>query len=350
MDLFEALEWSRWKTLSLELKSQVINQVLMYFVSPLKKISEVNYQQFELDGVKCSTFECTIDGERFVLVPGNKAAILGWNAGIAGIAHDAWDTLGDDSDKIYRAARKNYGLQTAQEWTDYVNELTSPLRKVVIPPMLIQKKARPAGTTYVGDLNMITGEFKGDKEAFSAIEAEISKHFKQPASFEESLTMEIPNEIFAENNFYAILSDKRETYAIYQHQNCSLNSLRKQVQAQVFDLPTEDQWEYALSAATRKLFRWGNDLREDQSYYGEKVSQGICQANMFGLKFSHALNHWELTDDNYLKLEKLVKVGNDLYDHLPLASYYRSHKLIAAEDLLAPCDYYFRKVILIQNH
>lgn len=60
MHLFEALEWSNWKNLSIEVKNQVINQVLMYFVSPLKRISDVEYKEFELAGVKCGTFECSM--------------------------------------------------------------------------------------------------------------------------------------------------------------------------------------------------------------------------------------------------------------------------------------------------
>lgn len=85
MDFFEALEWKNWKILSDELRMQVMNQVLMYFVSPLKYVSDVEYKEFSLSGVKCRTFECSIDGERFVLVPGNKEAILGWNFGTQGL-------------------------------------------------------------------------------------------------------------------------------------------------------------------------------------------------------------------------------------------------------------------------
>jgi len=349
VDLFEALEWSHWKNLPLELKTQVMNQVLMYFVSPLKKVSDVIFQQFELDGVKCQSFECLIDGERFVLIPGKKDAILGWKAGISGLAHDAWDTTGDLTDPAYATIRKNYGLQTVKDWDDFVNESTTPLRKRSISPMLVQKKARPVGTRYLGDLNMITGEFKGDQTTFGKIKKEFFAYFQKPQSFEESLAVKLPEEIFCENKFYAVLSDKTATYAIYHHQSCSLDQLRERVKEQVFDLPTEDQWEYLVSAATRKLFRWGNDLREDQSYYGEKVSRQIKQENMFGLKFSGELDHWEVTADNYLKLEQMTAVGNDVYDHLPLASYYRSHRLIAVDEALDPSDYYFRKIILIQK-
>ena len=44
MDFFEALEWKNWKILSDELRMQVMNQVLMYFVSPLKYVSDVEYK------------------------------------------------------------------------------------------------------------------------------------------------------------------------------------------------------------------------------------------------------------------------------------------------------------------
>lgn len=38
MDFFEALQWTNWKNLTAEVKSQVFQQVVMYFVSPLKEL------------------------------------------------------------------------------------------------------------------------------------------------------------------------------------------------------------------------------------------------------------------------------------------------------------------------
>lgn len=275
VNIFEALEWTQWKTLSLELKTQVMNQILKYFVSPLKRVSDVAYQQFELDGVKCGTFECSIDGERFVLVPGNQEAILGWQSGIQGISRNLWDQKPLYENEVYRKVQKNYGLKTAEDWDIFVNESTTPLRKQIIAPMLVQKRVQPVGTTYIGDLDMITGEFSGRLEDFAPIKELLFSYFKQPQTFEESLRVEVPQEIFEENQFYALLVEADEKYAIYTHETCHLRRLQEKMDEQLFDLLTEDQWEYAVSGATRKLFRWGNDLVEDDTYYGKQTAKRI---------------------------------------------------------------------------
>ena len=349
VNIFEALESTQWKNLSLELKTQVMNQVLKYFVSPLKKVSDVAYQQFELDGVKCGSFECSIDGERFVLVPGNQAAILGWGSGTQGIARNLWDQTPAQESASYRKIKNNYGLKSAEDWEIFVNESTSPLRKRSIVPMLVQKRAQPVGTTYIGDLDIITGEFYGRQEDFSPIKQSLLSYFKQAQTFEESLQFESPREIFEKDRFYAVLSEKSEKYAVYRHETCHLKQLQKEMNHRLFELLTEDQWEYAISGATRKLFRWGSELDEDDSYYGKQISQKIQQANMFGLYFASDLSYWELTDSMYLKSEKSKKIGHPLFDHLPLASYYRSRKNLAAKELMNPLDFRFRKAIMIQN-
>ncbi|MDN6639911.1 MAG: hypothetical protein L0L10_03930 [Tetragenococcus sp.] len=350
VNIFEALERTQWKKLSLELKTQVMNQVLKYFVSPLKKISAVSYQQFELDGVKCDTFECLIDGESFVLVPGNQAAILGWESGIQGISRNSWDQNPARMNETYQKIVQSYSLKTAEDWDIFVNESMSPLRKRAIAPMLVQKRSQPVGTTYIGDVDLITGEFSGDLEAFRSFEKMFYGYFKRSQTFEESLRTEVPVEIFEENKFYARLFEKSEKYAVYTHETCDFHHLRKKIDEQLFDLLSEDQWEYAVSGATRKLFRWGNDVEEDDSYYGSQLTKKIQQANVFGLYFSPHLDHWELTNAMYLKLEKLEKLGHPLYDHLPLASYYRSREILAADDPMSPRDFRFRKAILIQNN
>jgi len=349
VNIFEALEWPQWKTLSLELKTQVMNQVLKYFVSPLKKVSDVTYQQFELDGVKCGTFECSIDNQRFVLVPGNQAAILGWQSGVQGISRNLWDQTPLKESQAYRRALRNYGLKTAEDWEIFVNESTTPLRKQMIAPMLVQKNSQPVGTTYIGELDLITGEFSGESGKFTSIKPSFFGYIRQPQSLEESLRMELPKEIFEENSFYALLSEKNEKYTIYEHESCDFYCLLEKMEEELFDLLTEDQWEYAASGATRKLFRWGNELEEDESSYGRQISKKIQQANMFGLYFSDRLDHWEITRSMYLKLEKAEKIGHPLLDHLPLSSYYRSRNILVGSQPISPCDFHFRKAIIIQN-
>lgn len=348
MDLFEALEWSNWKNLSMEVKIQVINQVLMYFVSPLKKVSDVTYCEFKLSGVKCDTFECSIDGERFVLVPGNKEVILGWDLGTQGLPVATWEAKKKNVSEYLDTMMQSYDLTTTEDWDNFVNESTSGLRKVKIAPMLVQKNALPAGTDYLGYFNLITGEFKGLVESYSLIESSFQQHFAQPKTLEESLLCPLPEEIFEENQFYAVLEPEEDHYRIYSHQACTLASLRKKVNQDVFDLLSEDEWEYAVGGGTRKLFRWGSELPLGKSYSNKKIFQKINHMNMFGLNFDTSRTHWEVTDSNRLKLEKMTETKIPLFDYLPLSSYYRSRKILSEDEWLEPSAFLYRKAIVLK--
>ncbi|MEG3033641.1 MAG: hypothetical protein RR813_10615, partial [Enterococcus sp.] len=168
MNLFEMLRWNNWKNLTDETKIQAFQQVLMYFVSPLKEITNLELLTYQLDGVKCRTFELEIDGEAFVFVPGQNEAILGWDLGVQSLPTNAWSTM--EKNTLTESDKKiinEYQLTNLDNWDLYVDLHTSPLRKKDIPPMLVQKHALPAGTRYLGMLDTITGEFTGDVEKFS---------------------------------------------------------------------------------------------------------------------------------------------------------------------------------------
>lgn len=151
MDFFEALQWSNWKALSFEIKEQLIQQILMYFVSPLKEITDVHFSQLTYAGLKCATFELTIDGEDFVFIPGNSEAILGWDLGVQGLPATCWSkNWQSPPNEIIRQLETIYELETSQDWGIFVNESTSPLRKAVIDPMLVQKSSLPAGAGISG--------------------------------------------------------------------------------------------------------------------------------------------------------------------------------------------------------
>lgn len=349
MNFFEALEWKNWKNLSDELRIQVMNQVLMYFVSPLKYISDVEYKEFQLAGIKCQTFECSIDGERFVLIPGNKEAILGWNFGVQGLPVTTWDSKATAFSEVYQKVKENYQLETTDEWDAFVNESTSSLRKVAISPMLVQKSAVPAGTSYIGELNLVTGEFSGEVAAFLPIEQQLRGYFKEPKSLEDCFSFQMPKEIFEKNHYYGQLEKDRDVYRLYTHEACTHSTLKQKTHDQVFDLLTEDEWEYAVGGGTRRLFRWGNDLERGENYQGRQVTRKIQQENAFGLIIDSSRNFWELTDSNHLKLEKMQEVGIPLFDYLPLASYYRSRKILSEDTWLSPKDFAYRKAIVIRE-
>ena len=75
MKVIDALDWSNWKNYSVSTKRDLFSQILAYYVSPLKQVSNITLSQFELAGVKCETFEVNLDEETFVFLPGKKGAI-----------------------------------------------------------------------------------------------------------------------------------------------------------------------------------------------------------------------------------------------------------------------------------
>lgn len=350
MDFFDSLEWSNWKNLSDEVKSQQFRQVLMYFVSPLRKINEVKLVDFQLAGLKCRTFEIKIDNETFVFVPGNQEAILGWELGVQGLPTPAWDKHHPNSfpDK-FAALIKDYQLNTQEQWSEFVNLYTSELRKSAIPPMLVQQTALPAGTRYLGRLNSVTGEFTGEVERFEPLEESIRKLFMPPQSFEVSLTWSLPENHLEKGKYYLEAAKDSDDYYIFEHFSCTHEQLRKIVRRNGFDLMTEDQWEYAVGGGTRRLFRWGNDVDTDDSYWGRQVKQQMKSPNMFGLTISTALDRYELTDTMTLKMDHWDNSGIPLLDLLPLATYYRSPRKLLPEDELNPREFLYRKTILIKK-
>jgi hypothetical protein len=349
MNFYDVLDWSIWKTLAKEVKVQVISQLLMHFVSPLKKVSHVRYKEFALDGIKCQTFEFQIDGEWFVFIPGNADTILGWDAGISGIPITAWHDKLENETKQVKKIIQNYQLKTKDDWSTFINESTSPLRKKDMPAMFVQKYSQPIGTSYIGYFDLITGEFNGKNAAFQSIEKEFQAAFSAPKTFEESLTWQQPKTLYEKNNFYAALNQTKEVYEIYTHQLCSFHELKEQLNSQVYELLDEDQWEYVVGAGSRKLFRWGSMVSCDTPVQKEFVEQMIAHENMFGLLFSSQNNDWELTDSLILKGEKWERTGLSLLDLLPQASYYRSRHSFDRDEQLSPLDYVYRKAIIIRS-
>lgn len=349
LNVLESLEWTNWKNYSSKTKRDLFSQVLLYFVSPLRRVSNITLSQFELAGVKCETFEVDLDDETFVFLPGKKGAILGWDSGTQPLPAFYWDKKNLITNLIVEDYIKNYGLNTTQEWDTFVNESTSSLRQVDIAPMLVQKYPIPTGCRFIGHLNAVTGEFIGAVEAYSIVEKDILSYLEAPQTFEATLNFEFPSEIFQENQFYAVLNPEKERYTIYTHQVCSQEELIKELNSQVYDLLSEDQWEYAVGATTRRLFRWGNELVEDHSFWQNQTHRLVSRPNMFGLSFAGNNHRYEITCGNQLKQDKWTNCRVPLLDYLPLSTYYRARKILSKQERLSPKDYLYRKAIIIDQ-
>ncbi|WP_161842988.1 DUF7278 family profilin-like fold-containing protein [Candidatus Enterococcus huntleyi] len=324
----------------------------MYYVSPLVKVSDVTLVEYELAGIKCSTFEFLLDGEAFVFVPGNDEAILGWDSGVQGlpVQEVMYEPDTTEESAMFREFKQIYEFETIEDFSDYVNDFTTPLRKAVIPPMLVQKRAMPVSARYLGEYQTVTAQFSGDQQAVASFLPEVKQQLSPQLTLEESLTWTFPRSLYQEERYYLEMSMTEDTYAVYQHIPQTHQQLIKEVQAKGFDLLNEDQWEYIVGAGTRRIFRWGNDLLSETSPWAHAVKERREGPNMFGLLVDTTKSRHELTQDPaILKLDSIEETGCPLIDCLPLSSYYQSGRTLEIEEILRPQELLYRKVILIEQ-
>jgi len=85
-NFFEAVLNPTWKTLSNEMKTLVIQNVVRHFVNPILEVTEITPVSYQFGGFKTDTFEISIDGVEYVFVPGQKKCILGWDNGLSGLS------------------------------------------------------------------------------------------------------------------------------------------------------------------------------------------------------------------------------------------------------------------------
>lgn len=366
MDLFEQIEWTNWKKLKDPEKEALLQQLLMYFVPPTIDVSTVDLVDFELYGIKCRTFELELDGELFVFIPGNTEAILGWDLGAEGLRPH--ELLGYDSDKLekntFKTSLTNDAILPSDSWNEedeyydlaslegisnYINDHTTALRKVEIPAMFVQKYALPAGTTFLGILDTVSGVFEGEVEHFASYEEQICERLFPVLTAAESFQWSFPKTILEKNRFYLEFLPESDYYFVYRHQECSHEALKRLLKRQGFDLLSEDQWEFAVGGGTRRLFRWGNELLIQENESGRQIQGKMNGSNMFGLLIDTQQKRFELTSDkDTCKLERMIETKGTLIEQmLPLSTYYRSNHRIDQDQLIDPNHYSYRKAIII---
>lgn len=349
MNLVDQLDWSYWKRLNDKEKRTLFSQVLMYFVNPLLRITDIELKEFELYGIKCETFELMIDDEEFVFIPGNKDAILGWNLGTKGLS--LLETAPNSPEvNIPEELQNSYDLLDVHSLADFINDHTSSLRKIKIPPMFVQRYALPAGTNFLGVYDSVTGSFTGQADKFAAYEKEIQEIICPELTASESVRWNFPKSVLKANRWYIELVPNSDLFNVYEHATHTYTSLRKQIRKKNFDLLTEDQWEYANGAGTRRLFRWGNDLNINDPYRGKKIHRLMTGLNMFGLLFDTSMSRYEITEDpGVLKLRsRKMNTGLPIVDKLALSTYYTPDRTLLHEEILKPNEYIYRKAIIVK--
>ncbi|MCI1904430.1 hypothetical protein QUW13_03575 [Enterococcus hirae] len=353
---FHLLDWQIWKQLNDDEKKVQMRQILMYFVSPLLPIENIRLKNYSLGGVKCRTFTLSINGESFVFVPGNQEAILGWDEGTKGLAsHEllAGEELRWENAENFLSAEFAEEDAPACDFTtirgvaDYINSHTSPLRKTVVPPMLVAKHSSPVGTRFIGTLDVVTGEFSGQVDAYSLIEEKIKKAVMPELPPERALNWNFPRSYLARDEFYLEMDPATNRYQIYTHAPCDYSQLLKQLRKYNFSLPNENEWEYFVGAGTRRLFRWGPDVR---GLHRSPLPPEVTGENMFGLVINSERNQFcLLQDSSCLKGGPILGGGGHFIEQiLPLSTYYRAPHQVPLEGVLDPYRYLYRKVVRIE--
>lgn len=368
MDLFEQIEWANWKNLKDTEKKILLKQLVLHFIPPSIEINTIELVNFELYGIKCRTFELELDGELFVFIPGNSEAILGWDLGAEGLR--AHELLGFDVERLEKntfkttvmneainsgaewiEAEANYDLTSLEGISDYINDHTTDLRKVEIPAMFVQKYALPAGTEFLGIFDTVTGTFEGEVELFASYEKQICEKLFPLLTAAESFSWSFPQTLLEKNNYYLEFLPGSDYYFVYRHKDCTHEELKLELKKDGYSLLSEDQWEFAVGAGTRRLFRWGNELLIQENESGRQIKNKIEGVNMFGLVVDTKKNRCELTNDP--KTSKLIKQTTSqkhlIQDMLPLSTYFSPDHIVPLAQKLAPADYLYRKVIPIEN-
>lgn len=355
MNWFEAAEFSKWKNLSKEEKKEVFGPLLMYFVNPLIQITQNQLTDFEMYGMKCQTFQMKMNGEDFVFIPGQRDVILGWDAGAKGLkVHELLEKSNSKDLNLEKSDNllypENFGIETLDDINQYINQNTTLLRKVDLPPMLVSVHAIPVGATFCGVYHCVTGQFSGDENFFQLHQSEITRAIQ--GSGEKSLfSLSYEKSILYKQKFYLEQIKDTDSYAVYQHKLLTYHEQKNELENKGFSLLSENAWEYAVGGGTRRLFRWGNDLSIDLSQDPLTAYQKMRQPNMFGLSVDCTQQHYELTD-NPLTV-KLGRVASDeasfIKKILPFSSYYQSYHQLDFTKQMDPTLYSFRKAIILEN-
>ncbi len=368
MEFYDCLQIHNWKQLADDEKTELFAAVLKFFLNPRLSLDWQRLVTFDMCGMKCRTFELMLNGEVFVFIPGQKDVVLGWDFGSQGLkTHELLEELETIEDRqIYGTSLTQADLSILGQSADneegyydfryledidrYINQRTSSLRKVDIPPMIVAKRSQPVGTNLRGSYNLVSGNFVGDLAFFDQYQDEIYRTFNPELSLADSLTWTYPVSVLQTDHFYLTQRwEDSDSYHLYDHSDCNYGELWLGLHRAGFQLLSEDAWEFAVGGGTRRLFRWGNEVRLDNDHPFDSALKKMRRENMFGLVQSDELTHYELTDNSDLvKLDMRSTKGCHLIEQiLPFSSYYQSNHQFKINEKLDPRFYHYRKGIII---
>ena len=238
---------------------------------------------------------------------------------------------------------------TTQIVEDGINLMTSDLRKVNIPAMLVEKKPNFVGLRFIGNYSVVTGQLTGAEEP-SPETLEILEEAVTPDNSMEALFQDFPRAVRVDRYFMQQDLKNPDNFACYVADPVGYEEARKEIERTGMGLLNEDEWEYCCGSGTRRLFKWGNQLH--RSLIQDEANSPLWKENMFGLEIANAEFGPELIEGRpYTKgawLEENFKAP--VLNLLPLSSYYSVNLplLVDPNGHLAAGYYCARRAIRIE--
>lgn len=369
-----------WAALPTERKQERIASLLTELPIPF---TFVGMRTFSLNGIVNETAVLDWMGRSFVFIPGRKRVVLGWDSGIEGLDESArkniefgfesvldpltwWKkqladakAVEDENVSYFEAQVAELEANPREEPEDelkafysykgleaYINENTSPVRTVDLPPMISECELNEVGLIHVGQVDRRMKEHRVKPGYFDRVKACLY-------DFDTKSEMA---EYWGQCRFQRTKTDPL-LYNIYVHERTTREDLVARLRVEGFSLPTEDQWEYLCGAGHRTLFPFGNRFDEQWRYahMSEEGENVLEQPNMFGLTIAYDPYKYETVNSSCL-----VKGGDGgsalcggapfIYTMLPLATYWRETpaNVQLGDDNLANGYYFYRRVLIVE--
>jgi len=282
-----------------------------------ERFTFLRFERFERFGMATDTAVYICKGAEFVFVPGGEVT-LGWDA----FAIGPDDLTLSEIDEFF----KEFEFEDPPELEVLLREQMSPVRKVNIAPMLVER--------YVNDNDVGWRNIALDSPELEPFQKDIEKHFRGTGMFTISSKMRI----FKDKETGEIRSQIYEPIAF--------NDFLKKLHGENFSLPTEDEWEYLCGGGSRTLYRWGDSfdyemkLHHFEAALPKDAPYTLEEPNQFGLSIAYDPYQMEVVENS----EYFLKGGDGgcnicggsgmVFGYLPVATYFRSESLSISNDEL----------------
>jgi hypothetical protein len=232
----------------------------------------LRFERFERFGVMTETAVFICDGKEFVFVPGDTVTL-------------GWDSFAEGMDEYTKSAM-SHALEEFEitDIADFIDESTSPVRRVTVAPMLAECETGVIGWR----------EVPPDSPELTPLRSEIERIRKYIA----------PGRDFEIHNTLRVSHiDGRTVWEVYDP--ISLRELIENMHASGFSLPTEDEWEYLCACGKRTLFRWGDSFDFDMKllYFSscdepDDAPYSLKLPNGFGLSIAYDPYKMEVVENS----------------------------------------------------